>query len=332
MSGPFLAAGSRRNFGWGRDPMNAARLALHAHYGQGRYATVAAHVERFSVFAAFLCDELGIRDMARNSPQVMLESFARHIARHLNGDELAKFGLGVMQPSYAQNLISSAQVALRALTGDMSLGISPVRYIGRRCHVRQTAPKSLDRKLYESAKEALEALGLDRQAAIAGLAREFGMRRREAALADLPRLTREAADYRMVNIIDGTKGGRKAPRWVPVTPAGHAALMAAVAASPTGSRNLVAPDETWRDFKDGELRRGLLALKAAGISGFHDFRAGYACERYRQLSGEDAPCVTGKPPTNKEADRKARDILAYELGHGRRGVTAAYAGGTRWRS
>jgi hypothetical protein len=44
-----------------------------------------------------------------------------------------------------------------------------------------------------------------RAAAIAQLARATGMRLREAILADLPRLKREAEHYDKINIQDGTK-------------------------------------------------------------------------------------------------------------------------------
>ena len=45
-----------------------------------------------------------------------------------------------------------------------------------------------------------------RAAAIVLLARATGMRLREAILADLPRLCREANDLGKINIQDGTKG------------------------------------------------------------------------------------------------------------------------------
>ena len=64
----------------------------------------------------------------------------------------------------------------------------------------------------------LEVLGEqhhERLAAIVLLARTTGMRLREAILADLPRLHREAEHLGRINIQDGTKGGRSgafAPR------------------------------------------------------------------------------------------------------------------------
>jgi hypothetical protein len=54
-------------------------------------------------------------------------------------------------------------------------------------------------------------------AAIVLLTRATRIRPRDAILADLPRLLREAKHLGIINIQDGTKGGRSgasAPRWV----------------------------------------------------------------------------------------------------------------------
>lgn len=70
------------------------------------------------------------------------------------------------------------------------------------------------------------------------------MRLREAILADLPRLSREAEACGKVNIQDGTKGGRagaSAPRWITVDDHVRGALELARRVSPAGSRNLIAP-------------------------------------------------------------------------------------------
>ncbi|GAB7531575.1 hypothetical protein PS3A_39890 [Pseudomonas sp. 3A(2025)] len=59
----------------------------------------------------------------------------------------------------------------------------------------------------------------DRSAAITLLARATGMRLREAILADLPRLRREAERLGSINMGDGAKGGREgatALRWIRV--------------------------------------------------------------------------------------------------------------------
>ncbi|WP_257903286.1 integrase domain-containing protein, partial [Pseudomonas sp. Colony2] len=74
-----------------------------------------------------------------------------------------------------------------------------------------------DRAQIELIARALSERGQQRVAAIVLLARETGMRLREAILADLPRLQREVRQLGKINIQDGTKGGRSgasAPRWI----------------------------------------------------------------------------------------------------------------------
>ncbi len=93
---------------------------------------------------------------------------------------------------------------------------------------------------------------MPRAAAIAQLARATGLRLREAILADLPRLKREAEHYDKINIQDGTKGGRggaTAPRWITVNDHIREALRYAEKVSPDDSRNLLAPNESYLNFQ-----------------------------------------------------------------------------------
>lgn len=131
-----------------------------------------------------------------------------------------------------------------------------------------------------------------RAAAIAQLVRATGMRLREAILADLPRLKREAEHYGKINIQDGTKGGRSgasAPRWIEVDEQIHGALKYAEWISPDGSRNLLAPDESYLDFQWQIVRPARDILHTYNLKGFHELRAAYACERYEQITHHLAP-------------------------------------------
>lgn len=323
MAGRYQAAGSSRNYGYGRSLAYAGRQALIDYYGGGHFSSVNTHASRFGQFAEFVREELRIADMARNDPQQALEAYARHVAQLANPEN----GPAQISVAYGQNLISSAQVTLRALTGDATIRVSPSRYVGERSNIRTTPPGSLDRTAVENATSAMRSTGLDRAAAVTMLARELGMRSREATLANLPRLMSEAARYGQVNIIDSTKGGRDAPRWVPVTEAAQRALQFAMSIKPEGSRNLLTPAESWKSFKEGELKQGRPVLKSAGIKGYHDLRSTRACERYQELTGSAAPCVIGQPPIDRAADQVARQTIAHELGHNRTDVTVSYIGG-----
>ena len=119
----------------------------------------------------------------------------------------------------AQNRLSSVNRTLAALRGDQDVRVaSPSQALGQqRSNVRTRAPDGQDQQQVRRLIEALGEQQHERVAAIVLLARATGMRLREAILADLPRLHREAEHLGRINIQDGTKGGRSgatAPRWV----------------------------------------------------------------------------------------------------------------------
>ena len=69
--------------------------------------------------------------------------------------------------------------------------------------------------------------------------------------------------------------------------------------------------------------------KDAGIKGFHDMRAAYACECYQALTGFPAPVATGTRQADKTLDTQARVLLSQQLGHNRLDVIAAYIGSSK---
>jgi len=106
---------------------------------------------------------------------------------------------------------------MAALRGDRCVKLpSPSKALGiQRTGVRQSVPQGQDRKQVKQIVDMLCRHHHLRAAAIVLLARATGMRLREAILADLPRLSREANNLGRINIQDGTKGGRagaSAPR------------------------------------------------------------------------------------------------------------------------
>jgi hypothetical protein len=156
------------------------------------------------------------------------------------------------------------------------------------------------------------------------------MRLREAILADLPRLHREAGQSGRINIQDGTKGGRSgasAPRWIIATEQVRAALLLAREASPVGSRNLLERDQTYAMFLHQTVLPARRILHKHGLKGFHELRAAYACERYQQLTGHAAPVHGGHGYCiNRDVDHQARQQISLELGHYRVDVISAYIG------
>ncbi|WP_439254146.1 integrase domain-containing protein [Pseudomonas monteilii] len=315
-----------RNFGYGRQLSYAGPQALKDMFGGGHYGTVKAHCDRWQAFVRWCRSEQGpgIND-ARQIDRKVLADYAAYLRDVVRRGDLAV--------STAQNRLSSVNRTMAALRGDQYVALpSPSKALGmQRTGVRQSAPQGQDR---EQVKQIVDALCRDHQqqaAAIVLLARATGMRLREAILADLPRLSREANDLGRINIQDGTKGGRagaSAPRWIAVD--GHVlgALKFARQVSPVGSRNLIAPHESYLILLQESLRPARDILHTHNLKGFHELRAAYACERYEQITQHPAPINDGQClQVDRNLDREARRQISYELGHGRIDVAAAYIGG-----
>jgi hypothetical protein len=232
----------------------------------------------------------------------------------------------------AQNRLSSVNRTMAALRSDQYVKVaSPSKALGiQRTTIRSTAPQGQDRGHVMCIVEALREQH-PRAAALAQLARATGMRLREAILANLPRLQREAEQCGKINIQDGTKGGRggaTAPRWIRVDDQIREALRYAEQASPDGSRNLLAPNESYLDFQQSVVHPARKILHAQNLKGFHELRAAYACERYVQITNHQAPINGGRCSRfDPQLDREARSQISYELGHGRIDVSSAYIGG-----
>ncbi len=98
--------------------------------------------------------------------------------------------------------------------------------------------------------------------------------------------------------------------------------------SPSGSRNLIAPNESYLSVFQKIVRPARDILHAYSLKGFHELRAAFACERYEQITQHRAPINGGECcQIDRSLDREARRQISYELGHGRIDVVAAYVGG-----
>ncbi|WP_070415248.1 integrase domain-containing protein [Pseudomonas lundensis] len=315
-----------RNFGYGRQLSYAGPQALRDLFGGGHYGTVKAHSGRWQAFVRWCRSEdgPGFNDARRIDRQTLLE-YAGYLRQQV---EQGAIGIAT-----AQNRLSSVNRTMAALRGDQYVKVpSPSKALGmRRTSVRQSVPQGQYREHVKRIVDELCEHQMPRAAAIAQLARATGMRLREATLADLPRLRREAEHYGKINIQDGTKGGRggaAAPRWITVDDHIHEALRNAEQVSPDGSRNLLAPNESYLDFQREIVRPARDILHTHNLKGFHELRAAYACERYEQITHHLAPINGGRcRHLDPRLDREARLQVSYELGHGRIDVVSAYIGG-----
>ncbi|WP_338802902.1 integrase domain-containing protein [Pseudomonas sp. RSB 5.4] len=315
-----------RNFGYGRQLSYAGPQALKDRFGGGHYGTVKAHCDRWQAFVRWCRSEQGpgIND-ARQVDRKVLADYAAYLSDVVRRGELAV--------STAQNRLSSVNRTMAALRGDQSVKLpSPSKALGmQRSGVRQSVPQGQDRAKVKQIVDALCRQHQLRAAAIVLLARATGMRLREVILADLPRLSRETEACGKINIQDGTKGGRagaSAPRWIEVDNHIRHALRFATLVSPTGSRNMIAPHESYLGVLQEVIRPARDILHDHDLKGFHELRAAYACERYEQITQHPAPINGGKCcQVDRDLDREARRQISYELGHGRIDVVAAYIGG-----
>ena len=315
-----------RNFGYGRQLSYAGSQALKDLFAGGHFATVKAHSDRWQAFVRWCRSEEGPGyNDARQIDRQTLQDYAAYLGHQIQQGDLCI--------ATAQNRLSSVNRTLAALRGDQDVRIaSPSQALGqKRSTVRTRAPDGQDRQQVQRVLEALGEQQHERVAAIVLLARATGMRLREAILADLPRLHREAEHLGRINIQDGTKGGRSgasAPRWIVVNEEVKVALQLARKASPTGSRNLLAQDESYAVFLQQTVLPARGALHEQGLKGFHELRAAYACERYAQLTGHAAPVNGGQCyRIDRDFDQQARQQISVELGHNRVDVVSAYIGG-----
>ena len=315
-----------RNFGYGRQLSYAGPQALKDMFGGGHYGTVKAHSDRWQAFVKWCRSDQGpgIND-ARQIDRKLLADYAAYLRDIVKRGDLAV--------STAQNRLSSVNRTMAALRGDQYVQVlSPSKALAmQRCNVRKTAPQGQDSGQVRQIVDALCKHGQLRVAAIAQLARSTGIRFREAVLADLPRLCREADSLGKINIQDGTKGGRagaSAPRWIVVDEHIRAALAFAVQVSPEGSRNMVAPSESYKKFVQRIVGPARDVLHARNLKGFHELRAAFACERYQQITQHRAPVNGGQCcAIDRRLDLEARMQISRELGHGRVDVVASYIGG-----
>ena len=314
-----------RNFGYGRQLSYAGPHALRDLFGGGHYGTVKAHSDRWQAFVRWCRsdDGPGFNDSRQIDRQTLLD-YAGHLRQQV---EQGAIGIAT-----AQNRLSSVNRTMAALRGDQYVKVSsPSKALGmRRTSVRRSVPQAQDREHVKRIVDMLCEHQMPRAAAIAQLARATGMRLREAILADLPRLKREAEQYGKINIQDGTKGGRSgasAPRWITVNDHIRGALAFAHHVSPDGSHNLLAPHESYLDFIQGTVRPVRDLLHMLNLKGFHELRAAYACERYEQITHYPAPINGGRCyQHDRQLDQDVRMQVSDELGHGRIDVVSAYIG------
>ena len=310
-----------RNFGLGsRDMGTAGQYALNnsARDGAVSFSTAATNGDRWQSFANWAKDE-GVKKM-ENVTAELVKEYGKELAEKVNSGEMAA--------ATAQNYVSAINSVMAIATQGDWKSVSPTKDCGidQRSHVREDAPGALDREAVSRAVEAVRAEVGERAGAVVELCRELGLRSKEASLINARAALAEAKDRGAITVDAGTKGGRE--REVPITSPAQVEALQRAATAQGADRSMIPADQSWSQWREGELREARELVQAATGGGLHDLRAAYACERYESLAGHAAPC-TGAAIQDKDRDAAARMAVAEELGHGRIDVVAEYLGGRR---
>lgn len=244
------------------------------------------------------------------------------------GEEIADLALNEdITADHGQNLVSAVNSVMSIVTHGRWETVSPIACgVPKRNHVRITPPTGFDQNCVDMAIAALAKAGSERAACVVFLAREFGIRLKEAALLDASAVLVQARATGVITVVKGTKGGFA--RNMPIRNTRQMEALERAAIQQGEHHSLTPASSTWAKFRDGELRAARSILKACGIHKYHDLRSAYACERYKELTGSEAP-VFGAPINDRDLDRRARETIAIELGHKRTDVTNCYLGGRR---
>jgi len=310
-----------RNFGLGSRVMaDAGRMALDRAAGRGQisFSTAASQADRWASFSTW-AKEQGVGRMERIDGE-MVRAYGRELADQVKAGNLA--------PATAQNYVSAVNAVMSLATKGAWESVSPTKHCGieQRSAIREDAPGALDRAAVGRAVETVRDHVGDRAGSVVELARELGLRSKEASLLDARAALAEASERGVVTIAEGTKGGRE--REVPITSEAQLGALERAAQAQGDARAVMPPGENWQSWREGQLRDARELVQAATGGGLHDLRAAYACERYQALTGHPAPCAGGQIE-DRQRDQTARLTVAEELGHGRAEVAAEYIGGRK---
>lgn len=279
--------------------------------------------DRWRVFATWAKSELEIKDM-RKLETHHLQQYAAHLRDRFERDQIS--------PATAQNYMSAVNRVMEIARGDNQVRVDPVREGGlpTRTGVCEQS-RSVTPELHNLAISAAS----DRVGVLLELQREFGLRFEESAKLNAEAALKQATTKSVIDIKDGTKGGRH--RCVPIVSQQQLDVLQRAAAMQDG-RSLIPAHQTYKEFRQDAYK------EAARLPvNFHGERHHYAQERYLMLMRAECPVRAevghGRPHHQYLADKlkisvsharvldkEIRSQVARELGHGRIDVTNSYLG------
>ena len=311
----MIQSKNHRNFGWGKNIEFAGKHALMfaADESGGRFGWLAANKFRWSKFCRYV-SPLGITD-ARQVNAAVIEGYAASIS-----------GLSV---AVQHNYISAINVTLRHLSGGSWNPVSPREIVGLSRYTVRTTPILFTEGCVKNASKDLRNSGHVRLSYIPLLCYFLGLRRREAALLYIEMALQEARICGTVDVRRGTKGGRgiSVERLVPTSAVIEGVLADIAGVIDSRDECLIPKGSSYKRFNSDISNTVLPALKRHGINKLQDLRVAYACQRYSDITGNDAPCnQMSKTRVPAVIDEPARQTISNELGHGRGQIVSAYIG------
>lgn len=268
--------------------------------------------------------EQGIRDL-RNINREHVQAYANSLNE--------RFEQGEISASTAQNYLSKTNVALENARLDKACRVEGVKEAGL---PTRTGIALVDRSVSQQQHDAAKKIVSERLGAQLELQRNLGLRFKESSLIDAKSVLEHAEKTGVIQISDGTKGGR--PREFLVVSRSQLDALRHAAEIQNGDRSMIPTDLKWsqyqnqcyRDFSKTDIRN-------------HGERHHYATERYEHLTGVKCPVQAGIKHgathhqyiaetlniSVKEArtlDQEVRLKIAEELGHSRVSITNNYLG------
>jgi len=320
---------SQRNYGRGKKLAAAVHGALDGYYSRSsHFNTRTTHKRRAVVFVQY-CQQHQVRD-ARDIDRPFVLQFGEYIKSRIDGDHQWPDGAvdGQISVAYAHNVISTANIVMKAFRGDNALKVSAKDVLGicrKQVRTREIQADVVDAKF--AADEAIAA-GFERGAAVIMVARAWGLRVREAILQDLDRMMREIEKTGQAAVLEGCKGGRRSKnRTIKISELRLEALTYAIEVRPQGSKNLLSEADSVKTFLLRELNPCRSILKKAGVPTFQELRAGFAQDVYEEILKGPSPLK--QAIRDKILDRIARGEVSRQLGHNRIRVASSYIGGIR---
>lgn len=301
-----------RNFGLGSRNMSfAVKMILNIERVKGRfsYATVDSVAKRFKHFQNF-AKKQGVSRLEQVD-----ENLVKAYSQHLKNSTYSN--------QYKHALLSAVNTAMDSVRAYANAApwvpvTARKQGIEMRDFVRTN--QTISNIQYQMANKAMTP----RVQALSSIAREFGLRLKEAALLDNKKALREALKHGRLSIEKGTKGGKK--RTIPVTNERQIHALKNAAAIQAKGRSLIPEGQNYHKFLNSEIKANRPILRKTGIHRFHELRSAYAAQRYEELTGHPAS-VNGGTILDRERDREVRLQISAELGHGRIEVVASYIGG-----